>query len=148
MSDGTYMMIVIIFSLFVLMPVHRQLAFFWLNHQHFQCAQNTRNYREAVHHQYSCIFSLTWTCIRDLNVYTPSSVISLVHFRGFIDGQNMKQSNTIWHIHVKSNIHVHFTKFSLFHNYWYYDSDSLKITSENKVSVFCGNAFLGCMLHL
>ena len=139
MSDDAYIMIVIIFSLLVLTPVNCHLAFFWLNHQQLQCAQNTRNYREAVHHQYSCISSLTWTCIRDLNVYTPSSVISLAHFCGFIDGQNVKQSNTIWHIHVEPNIHVHFTKFSLFNNYWYCDSELLKVTSENKVNTFCGN---------
>ena len=138
MSDGRYIMIVIILLL-VLKPVHCQLAFFWLNHQQFQCAQNTRNYRAAVHHQYSCISSLTWTCIRDLNVYTPNSVISLAYFCGFIDGQNVKQSNTIWHIHVTPNIHVHFTKFSLFNNYWYCDSELLKVTSENKVNTFCGN---------
>ena len=139
MSDATCIMRVIIFSLLVLTPVNCQLAFIWLNHQQFQCAQNTRNYRDAVHHQYSCIFSLTWTCIRDLNDYTPRSVISLAYFCGFIDGQNMKQSNTIWHIHVKPNIHIHFTKFSLFNNFWYCDSELLELTSENQVSVFCGN---------
>ena len=139
MSDGTYIMIVIIFSLLILTPVKCQLEFIWLNHQQFECAQNTRSYREAVYHQYSCVSFLTWTCIRDFNVYTPSSVLPLASFCGFIDGQNVKQSNTIWHIQVKPNIHVHFIKFSLFDNYWYCDSELLKITSENKVSVFCGN---------
>ena len=139
MNDATCIMRVIIFSLLVLTPVNCQLAFIWFNHQQFQCAQYTKNYREAVHHQYSCISSLTWTCIRDLNVYTPSSVISLDYFCGFIDGQNVRQSNTIWHIHVKPNILVHFTKFSLFNNYWYCDAELLKVTSEKKVSTFCGN---------
>ena len=133
------MMIVIIICLLVLIPVNGQLAFIWLNHQQYSCAQNTRNYREAVRHQYLCIFVATWTCVRDANVYTSSSVISLDYFCGFIDGQNARQSLTTWNIYLGPNIHVHFNKFSLFTNYWYCDAEYLRVTSKDNISTFCGN---------
>ena len=98
-----------------------------------------RSYHEAVQHQYSCVSSLTWKCVRDVNVYTPGSVLSLDSFCGFIKGQNAKQSQTTWNIHVRPNIHVHFLKFSLFNNYWHCDFEYLKVTTTNKSSTFCGN---------
>ena len=133
------MMIAIIISLLVLTPVNCQLAFIWLSHQQFQCAQNTRNYREAVSHQFLCLSSVTWTCVRDTNVYTPSSVISLDYFCGFIGGQNARRSHTTWNIYMSPNIHVHFNKFSFFANYWYCDVEYLRVTSKDKSSTFCGN---------
>ena len=131
-------MIVIILSSLVLTNVNCQLAHLWLNYQHFQCAQNIRSYHEAVQHQYLCVSSLTWKCVRDVNVYTRGSALSLDYFCGFINGQNAKQSHTIWNIHVRPNIHVHFLKFSLFNNYWYCDVEYLKVTTTNKSSTFCG----------
>ena len=132
-------MFFIILSSLVFTTVNSELAFIWLSHQQIQCTQNTRNYRDSVHHQYFCIFPLTWTCVRDANVYTNSSVISLDYFCGFIDVQNALQSHTIWNIHVRPNVHVHFLKFSLFTNYWYCDFEYLTVMSKNKNSIFCGD---------
>ena len=132
-------MIVIILSSLVLINVNCQLAHLWLNYQQFQCAQNVRSHHEAVQHQYLCISSLTWKCVRDVNVYTRGSALSLDYFCSFINGQNAKQSQTIWNIHARPNIHVHFLKFSLFNNYWYCDGEYLKVTTTNKSSTFCGN---------
>ena len=124
-------------SLFFLI-VNCQLAFIWLNQHHFQCAQNTKSYREAVSHQYLCISSLTWTCIMDAINYSSNSVISLDYFCGFIDVQNAIQPYTIWNVNLKPNIHVQFVEFVLSHNYWYCDYEYLKILSNNKSSTFCG----------
>ena len=134
-----YIMIAIIFSLLVLTHVNCDLAAIWLNNQLFKCAQITGSYNEVVKHQYMCISSLTWICARDVNAYTPGSVLSLDYFCGFINVQNAKQSPTIWNIHVRPNIHVHFLKFSLFHNYWYCDFEYIRITTTSKTSTFCGN---------
>ena len=135
------MIVVIRLTLFLLYlaTVNCQLAYIWLNYHHFQCAQNTRNYRESVHHQFLCISSLTWTCISDVNVYSDRTVIFLEYFCGFIDGRNALQPRTIWNIHLKPNINIHFLKFVLFENYWYCDYEYLRVNSNNKSSTFCGN---------
>ena len=127
----------LIFSLF-LTAVNCQLAYIWLNYQQFQCAQNTRNYRESVQHQYLCTSSLIWKCLSDVNAYSDSSHIFLDYFCGFIDGRNALQPQTIWHIHLKSNIKIQFSKFALFHNYWYCDYQYLRVYSNTKTSTFCG----------
>ena len=132
-------MIVIILSSLVLTNVNCQFAHLWLNYQHFQCAQNVRNHHEAVQHHYLCVSSLIWMCVRDTNSYTAGSALSLDYFCGFINGQNAKQSQTIWNIHVRPNIHVHFLKFSLFYYYWQCDVEYIRVTTTNKSSTFCGN---------
>ena len=141
-SDRTHSMIImnrfILFSLF-LTAVNCQLAYIWLNYHHFECAKNTRNYRESIQHQYLCTSSLIWTCISDVNTYSHSSVISLNYFCGFIDGRNALQPRTIWNIHLKPNIEIQFLKFLLSHYYWYCDYEFLRIYSNNKTSKFCGN---------
>ena len=86
-----------------------------------------------------CISSLTWICFRDVNVYTSGLALSLDYFCGFIDVQNAQQSPTIWNIHVKPNVHVHFLKFSLFNYYWHCDFEYIQVTTTNKASTFCGN---------
>ena len=130
----------ILFSL-VLTAVNSQLAYIWLNYHHFQCAQNTRNYRESIRHQYLCTSSQIRTCIYDDNVYTGSSDISLNYFCGFIDGRNALQPHTIWHIHLKPNIKIDFLKFMLSHYFLCCDHEFLRISSNNKSSTFCGNRF-------
>ena len=130
----------ILFSLF-LTAVNCQLAYIWLNYQHFQCAQNTKNYHESVRHQYLCTSSVIRTCIHDDNAYTYSSVISLNYFCGFIDGRNPLQPRTIWNIHLKPNIKIQFLKFLLSHYYWYCDYEFLRIYSTTDTSTFCGNRF-------
>ena len=132
-------MIVIILSSLLLTNVNCQFAHLWLNYQHFQCAQSVRNHHEAVQHQYLCVSSLIWMCVRDTNSYTAGSTLSLACFCGFINGQNVKQSQTIWNIHVIPNIHVHFLKFSLFNYYWHCDVEYIRVTTTNKSSTFCGN---------
>ena len=132
------MLRLILFSLF-LSAVNCQLAYIWLNNHHFQCAQNTRNYRESVRHQYLCTSSVIRTRIYDNNAYTQSPVISLNYFCGFIDGRNALQSRTIWNIDMKPNIKIQFLKFVLSHNYWYCDYEFLKVYSNTKTSTFCGN---------
>ena len=128
----------ILFSLF-LTTVNCQLAYIWLNYHHFRCAKNTRNYRESVNHQYLCTSSFIGTCISDVNVYSHRSVIFLEYFWGYIDGRNALQTHTIWNIHMKPNINIHFLKFILFDNYWYCDYEYLRVSSNNKSSTFCGN---------
>ena len=136
----TYSMIVmirlIVSSLF-LTTINCQLAYVWLNYQHFQCSQNTRNYHESIRHQYLCTSSLI--CISDDNVYSHSFVIFLDYFCGFIDGQNALHPNTIWKIYLKPNINIQFLKFVLLDNYWYCDYEYLRVYSNNKTSTFCGN---------
>ena len=118
--------------------VNCQLAYIWLNYQHFQCSQNANNYFESIRHQYLCSSSFIWTCISDVNDYSHSA-IHLNYFCGFIDGQNALQHRTIWNIHLKQNINIQFLKFVLFDNYWYCDHEYLKVSSNNKTSTFCGN---------
>ena len=133
------MLRLILFSLF-LSAVNCQLAYIWLNYHHFQCAQNTRNYREFIQHQYLCTSSVIRTCIYDNIAYTQSPVISLNYFCGFIDGRNALQPHTIWNIHIKPNIKIQFLKFVLSHNYWYCDYEFLRVYSNtSKISTFCGN---------
>ena len=132
-------MIVIILSSLVLTNVNCQFAHLWLNYQQFQCAQHVRSHHEAVQHQYLCVYSLVWMCVRDTNSYTAGSALSLDNFCGFINGQKAKQSQTIWNIHVRPNIHVHFLKFSLFYYYWHCDVEYIRVTTTNKSSTFCGN---------
>ena len=127
----------ILFSLF-LTTVNCQLAYLWLDYHHIQCAQNTRNYRESVRHQYLCTSSFIWTCISDVNVYSYSSVIVPNYFCGFIDGRNAAERHTVWNINLKPNIKIHFLKFVLFDNYWYCDYEYLRVSSSNKISTFCG----------
>ena len=133
------MMTTAIFIFWVLTTVNCQLAFLWLNNQHFQCSQNTRNYREAVQLQYFCTSSLTRICVLDVNVYTHRSGISLGYFCGFIDGQNALQPHTTWNIDLKPNIHIHFLEFSLSNNYWYCDYEYLRVYSNNQTNTFCGS---------
>ena len=121
--------------------VNCQLAHTWLNYYHLQCAQNTRNYRESVHHQYLCTSAFIWTCISDVNVYSHKTDMFLEYFCGFIDGQNALQPRTVWNILLKPNINIHFLKFLLFDNYWYCDYEYLRVSSNNKSSTFCGNRF-------
>ena len=118
-----------------------QLAHILLHYHHFQCSQNTRNYRESIRHQYLCTSPLIRTCISDDNVYSHNSIIFLDNFCGFIDGQNALQPHTIWNIHLKPNINIHFLKFVLLDNYWYCDYEYLMVYSNNKTSTFCGNRF-------
>ena len=129
----------IILFLLLITALNCQLAYIWLNYQHFHCAQNTRNYRESVHHQYLCTSSLISTCISDDNICSHNSVTFLDHFCGFIDGRNAIQHLTIWNIHLKPNINIHFLKFILFHNYWYCDYEYLRVYSNNNTITFCGN---------
>ena len=75
----------------------------------------------------------------DVNVYSNRSVIFLEYFWGYIDGRNALQTHTIWNIHMKPNINIHFLKFVLFDNYWYCDYEYLRVSSNNKSSTFCGN---------
>ena len=123
------------------MQLNCQLAFIWLRYHHFQCAQNTRNYRESVRHQYLCTSSLIQACISDVNPYSHGSVIFLNYFCGFIDGRNALQPHTVWNIHMKPNIKIHFLKFILLHNYWYCDYEFVRVymCSNNKSFTFCGN---------
>ena len=72
-------------------------------------------------------------------MYSHRSVTVLDYFCGFIDGRNALQSRTIWNIHLKPNINIHFLKFVLFNNYWYCDYEYLRVSSNNKLSTFCGN---------
>ena len=134
-------MIRLILFLLFFTTVNCQLAYIWLNHHHFQCSQNTRNYHESIRHQYLCTSSVIWACISDVNVYSHNSVIFLDNFCGFIDGQNVLQQHTIWNIHLKPNINIHFLKFFLLDNYWYCDYEYLKVYSNNKISTFCGKRF-------
>ena len=129
----------ILFSLFLATVNCHQLGYSWLNYHHFQCAQNTRNYRESVHHQYLCTFSFLRTCISDINAYSHSSVNVPEYFCGFIDGRNALLPRTIWNIHLKPNINIHFLQFVLFDNYWYCDYEYLRVNSNDKSSTFCGN---------
>ena len=126
-------------SLFIT-SVNCQLAYIWLNYHHFQCSQNTNNYFESVRHQYLCISSLIWTCISDANDYSHDAIF-IDYFRGFIDGQNALQSQTIWNIHLKPNINIHILKFALLDNYWYCDYEYLKVYSSNKTTTYCGLRF-------
>ena len=130
----------ILFSLF-LTAVNCQLAYVYLNYHHFQCSQNTRNYRESIRHQYRCTYTLTWTCRSDVNVYSHNSELFLDYFWGFIDGQNALQPQTIWNIHLKPNVNIHFLNFFLLDNYWYCDYEYLKVYSNNKTTTFCGIRF-------
>ena len=132
-------MIRLILSSLCLITVNCQLAHIWLDYNLFQCAQNTRNYRESVHHQYLCTSSLIWTCISDVNEYSQSSVLVLKYICGFIDGQNALQRHTVWNIHLKPNINIHFLKFELFDYYWFCDYEYLRVSGNNKSSTFCGN---------
>ena len=75
----------------------------------------------------------------DVNAYSHSSSIFLDYFCGFIDGRNALQSRTIWNIHMKPNINIHFLKFILFDNYWYCDYEYLRVKSNDKSTTFCGN---------
>ena len=70
-----------------------------------------------------------------------SSGLSLDHFCGFIDGQNVLQPHTVWNIniHTYPNIQIYLFKFALLHDYWYCDFEYLRIYSGNKSSIFCGN---------
>ena len=72
-------------------------------------------------------------------MYSHRSVTVLDYFCGFIDGRNALQSRTVWNIHLKPNINIHFLKFALFDNYWYCDYEYLRVSSNNKSSTFCGN---------
>ena len=128
----------IVFSLF-LTAVNCQLAYIWLKYNLFQCAHTSGNYHGSVHHQYLCSLSFTWTCISDVNEYSHSPVIVPEYFCGFIDGRNGLQRHTVWNIHLKPNINIHFLKFVLFDNYWYCDYEYLRVSSNNKSSTFCGN---------
>ena len=128
----------ILYSLF-LTTVTCQLAFVWLTQQHFQCTHGIRNYRESLGHQYWCIYSRTLTCIMDTFEYEPDLSISFSYFCGFVNGRNTLHSHTKWNIYVMPNIHIHFLKFSLFHNYWFCDYEYLKVVSNNKSSTFCGS---------
>ena len=131
-------MIFLILPLLFATPTNCQLAFTWLNHQHFQCAQHTRNHREAIQHQYMCIFSHTWMCITDA-IAQSYTFMYLDHFCGFINLRYAAQSKVIWNIHMKPNIHVHFLDFSLSSNYWYCDFEYLRAVTTNEYSTFCGN---------
>ena len=133
----TVMIRLILSSLF-LGSMNCQLAYMWLNYHHFQCSQNTRNYRESIRHQYLCTSSLIRTCISDVNVYSYNPVIFLDYFCGFVNGQNALQPHTIWNIHLKPNINIHFLKFDLFDNDWYCDYEYLRVYSINKTTTFCG----------
>ena len=78
-------------------------------------------------------------CISDVDVYSHSSVTFLNYFCGFIDGRNALQPYTIWNIHLKPNINIHFLKFALLDNHWYCDYEYLRVSSNNTISTFCGN---------
>ena len=99
-----------------------------------------RNYHESLHHQCLCTSSFIRTCIADVNEYSHSSVIVPEYFCGFIDGRNALQHHTIWNIHLKPNINIHFLKFALFDYYWYCDLEYLRVSSNNKSSSFCGKS--------
>ena len=133
------MSISIIFISLFLTTVNCQLAFIWLNNQHFQCVQNTRNYHDALQHQYLCLSSLVWRCISDVNVYSRSSIMSLDYFCGFIDGRNALQPHMIWNIDLKPNIHIYFLEFLLSNNYWYCNFEYLRVYSNERRSTFCGS---------
>ena len=138
-THSMIVMIRLILSSLCLTTVNCQLAYIWLNYNLFQCTQNARNYHASIHHQYLCTVSFIWTCISDVNEYSHSSVIVPQSFCGFIDGRNALQRHTIWNIHIKPNINIHFLKFELFDNYWYCDYEYLKVSGNNKSSTFCGN---------
>ena len=120
-----------------------QLAFIWMNHQHFHCVQNinTRSYRETIQNQYLCFSALVWTCISGDSVYSHNSSITLDYFCGFINGQNAIKTQTIWDIRMNPNIHIYFPKFLLYNNYWYCDFEYLRLFSNNKSNTFCGIRF-------
>ena len=128
----------IIFSSQFFIITNCQLAYILLHYHHFRCSQNIRNYHESVRHQYFCTSSFIQTCLLDVNDYSHNSAIFLDNFCGYIDGQNALQRHTIWNIHLKPNINIHFLKFGLFDNYWYCDYEYLKVYSNNKTFTFCG----------
>ena len=128
----------IVLSSLFLTTVNCLLANIWLNYHHFQCSQNTNNHFESIRHQSLCTSSLIWTCISDVNNYSHSAIL-LHYFCGFIDGQNALQHSTIWNIHLKPNINIHFLKFILLDHYWYCDYEYLRVYSNNKTTTFCGN---------
>ena len=132
-------MIRLILSSLCLTTVNCQLTHIWLNYNLFRCTQNTRNYHESIHRQYLCTSSFIGTCVSDVNEYSHSSVIVPQSFCGFIDGRNALQRHTMWNIHIKPNINIHFLKFELFDNYWYCDYEYLRVSSNNKNTTFCGN---------
>ena len=75
----------------------------------------------------------------DVNEYSHSSVIVPKYFCGFIDGQNALQRHTVWNIHLKPYIKIHFLKFELFDYYWFCDYEYLRVSGNNKSATFCGN---------
>ena len=101
----------------------------------------------AAHNELSRIYLLSTLVyfifnldlVADTNVYSPNSIISLDYFCGFIDGQNALTSRTVWNIHVRPIIHLHFLAFSLLNNYCFCDFEYLTVTSNSKSSIFCGN---------
>ena len=132
------MIIIAIVSLCAI-TVNSQLAFIWLMHQQFQCAQNVQNYREAVHQQYICILSRTHMCVAKTSLHSQIHPYMHLHsFCGFIEITDVSIPETIWIIHVKANFHLHFLTFSLFHNYWYCDYEYLRVIGRKRISTFCG----------
>ena len=132
-------MILLILVSFCVTTLNCQLTFTWLNQHQFQCAQNIRNYREAIQHQYMCICARTRTCAVDTNAHYYNS-IHLDHFCGFISLSNFTQCEITWSIYVVPNIHINFLNFSLFEltSYWQCDFEYLRAVTTNKNSTFCG----------
>ena len=121
--NRAHIMILLILVSFCVTTLNCQLAFNWLNHQQFQCAQSIRNYREAIQHQYTCVCALTRTCVVDANAHYYSSIY-LDHFCGFISLRHVnRQGERTWSIYVVPNIHINFLSFSLFgmSSYWQCD---------------------------
>ena len=135
-----HIMILLILASLCVTTLNCQLAFTWLNQQQFQCAQNIRNYREAIQHQYMCIVPRTRTCVVDANAHNYSSIY-LDHFCGLIALRYFTQCEITWSIYVVPNIHINFLNFSLFElsSYWQCDFEYLRVATTNKNSTFCGS---------
>ena len=134
-----HIMILLILVSFCVTTLNCQLAFTWLNQHQFQCAQNIRNYREAIQHQYMCICASTRTCAVDTNAHYYNS-IHLDHFCGFISLSNFTQCEITWSIYVVPNIHINFLNCSLFEltSYWQCDFEYLRAVTTDTNSTFCG----------
>ena len=136
--NRVHIMILLILVSFCVTTLNCHLAFTWLNQQQCQCAQNIRNYREAIQHQYMCIFSRTWTCVMNVNARYYSSIY-LDHFCGFISLTYIKQSEITWSIYVVPNIHINFLNFSLFELSSRCDFEYLRAVTTSKNNTFCGS---------
>ena len=113
-------------------------AVLWLQQKQWHCISIKLSFKQTLDYIYHCIFDKTYQCNNDVADYDEDEII-LHHFCGTIKSQNIKQTRQTWKLQFTTDIKIYVQQFSLYHNYYRCEEETMVFRSNDGLETFCGN---------